>query len=211
MGEKSTAIDDPGPQVQAVEHQHLISGRPATVDGETDDPLAVQQITNETDDADDSEKEQTPVARPENEMSEEEFWFVFQVIFSTPGNVNPLWEPLAIQPKKIAGARAASDSTFALLQMYYPKILLKGSATFGHLVVVLPFMGGQVMIAREIARTYRDQKQAEQQSDQGFKSSRSNQGTDQGRDQGPDQGPDQVPDQEQHQAGTDWIDAGPTA
>jgi hypothetical protein len=211
MGEKSTAIDDPGPQVQAVKYTddgaHLISGRPAIVDGEADDPLAVQQISDDTDDTDN----QAELETPSNQMTAEEFWFVFQIIFSTPGHVAPMWQPLAIQPGNKAGARAASDSTFALLQIYYPRILIKGSETLGHLFVILPFMGGQVLIAREIARTYRDQKQAEQQADQGFKSSRSNQGPDQGRDQGPDQGPDQVPDQEQHQAGTDWIDAGPTA
>lgn len=92
---------------------------------------------------------------PPEQISKEAFWVVFQTAFNMPGMILPDLRPMAIQQGEAEGARAASDATYALLEIYFPSALLPQSETLAHLMVAAPFFIGKAMVVREIIRSNR--------------------------------------------------------
>lgn len=92
-----------------------------------------------------------PRLNPEPEqITRDAFWLVFKTAFDLPGQMMRDFKPLGIAPDEEAGARAASDSVYALLEIYYPAALMPQSETLAHLFVAGPFIAGKVMVVRQI-------------------------------------------------------------
>lgn len=106
-----------------------------------------------------------PVRSPER-IDTEGFWIAFQAIFDLPGTmIDRGFAPLAIQPEEKDTARRASDATYALLSIYYPRALEPNSETLGHLIYAVPFFIGKARLAAELIRQRREYR--EQQSSVG--------------------------------------------
>lgn len=86
------------------------------------------------------------------QISMSAFWTVFQTAFNMPAMINRNFAPLGIQDSEKEGARAASDATYHLLEIYYPSALMPQSETLAHLMIAGPFFLGKAMIVREIIR-----------------------------------------------------------
>ncbi len=93
-----------------------------------------------------------PVGLEPERIDREAFWVVFETAFSVPGMMMEELKPLAIKSDEKTAARAASDATYSLLEIYYPAALMPQSATLAHLMVAGPFFVGKALIVREILR-----------------------------------------------------------
>lgn len=148
------AIEAPDPAATTAESSPATSDDGAHLD-------AIRMPEIEGDDREDGDGPQevgedgAPIdAGPEEPelIDRDAFWIVFQTAFNMPGMLLPDLRPLAIQPAEQGGARAASDATYALLEIYAPGILLPGSETLAHLMVAGPFFLGKAFVVREIIR-----------------------------------------------------------
>lgn len=102
---------------------------------------------------------------PPEQIGRDAFWVVFQTAFDMPGMMIRDLSAMGIQDDERQGARAASDATYALLEIYYPKALMPQSETIAHLMIAGPFFLGKAMVVREIFRAMR--AKPVQQSNQG--------------------------------------------
>lgn len=93
-----------------------------------------------------------PVDAAPDRLDREAFWVVFSTAFNLPGMMMPLFAPVGIQDGEEPQARAASDAIYALLEIYYPRALLPGGDTLGHLLTAGPFVVGKVLVVRAIMR-----------------------------------------------------------
>lgn len=104
---------------------------------------------------------------PETEIAEagsdcidkDAFFTVFQTAFNMPGMFVKELAPLGIQPEEQGNARAASDATYGLLEIYYPNALKPQSETLAHVLVAGPFFIAKAMVAREAFKAMRRPKQ----------------------------------------------------
>ena len=88
----------------------------------------------------------------QNLMDKNAFWTVFQSCFSIPAFLMPGMKQLAVQKEEETAARAASDATYSLLEIYYPNALMPQGEVFAHLMVAAPFFFAKAMIVREVLR-----------------------------------------------------------
>ena len=132
--ETSSAIDD---------GSHLDEIRMPDLENQTSDPDAPFEVGDDG----------VPIDAPPPEMVDKDaFWVVFQTAFNLPGQLMRDLKPLAIQDVETQGARAASDATHSLLEIYYPAALMPQSETLAHILVAAPFFIGKVLVVREILR-----------------------------------------------------------
>lgn len=108
-----------------------------------DAPITLDEDGNPIDDA------------PPQQITQEAFWVVFQTAFNLPGQMVPMLAPMGITPEQEQPARAASDATYSLLEIYYPSALMPQSETLAHVLVAAPFFIAKVMVVREIIRASR--------------------------------------------------------
>ena len=90
---------------------------------------------------------------PPEQITKEAFWVVFQTAFNMPGMILSDLKPMGIQPGEESGARAASDATYSLLEIYFPSALMPQSETLAHILIAGPFFVGKAMVVREIIRS----------------------------------------------------------
>ncbi|MEM8578412.1 MAG: hypothetical protein AAGF60_11205 [Pseudomonadota bacterium] len=126
---------------------HLEDLRVPDIEGEAVDPDAPFRV-------DEDGNPDLPPAAPE-QIDREAFWIVFQTAFNLPGQMAAHFKPVGIQDDEKAGARAASDAVYALLEIYYPAALMPQSETLAHLLVAGPFLIGKAMIVRNIIASER--------------------------------------------------------
>lgn len=93
-------------------------------------------------------------------MDKEQFWEVFQLAFSMPGAFVPALQPVAIQPNEQTPARAASDATHRLLEIWAPQLLQPGNETVGLLLAALPFWAMKAATVRGCLADMRAEKRA---------------------------------------------------
>lgn len=78
------------------------------------------------------------------------FYITFRTIFQVPAMLDKDFAPLAIQNEEQDQGRAASDASYDLLEIWYPAALEPNSESIAHLMVVVPFLAGKVMMLRMI-------------------------------------------------------------
>lgn len=88
-------------------------------------------------------------------LSRDQFFSVFKTAFDMPGLFAPVFKPLGIGADEQDRARAASDATYGLLEIYYPAALIPQSQVVAHLLVAGPFFISKAMIVRECLRAAR--------------------------------------------------------
>ena len=83
-------------------------------------------------------------------LDKDDFWEVFCLAFDLPMQFinTPEMVALAIQENEIEQARAASDSIYALLKIWYPSALTVNSPTMMHLLVAVPFLWMKIQVVR---------------------------------------------------------------
>lgn len=104
---------------------------------------------------------------PAPPIDREAFFVVFGSIFNTPQYFQKRFAPLAIQAEEKESARAASDSIYALLEIYYPQALQPGSDTLGYLLTAAPFLMAKAMVVRAIFVELRTERARPANRDQG--------------------------------------------
>lgn len=78
------------------------------------------------------------------------FYITFKIIFQVPAMLDKDFAPLTIQSDENDQARAASDATYDLLEIWYPAALEPNSDTIAHLLIVVPFLAGKVILLKNI-------------------------------------------------------------
>ena len=84
------------------------------------------------------------------------FFITFKTIFQVPAMLDTDFAPLAIQREEMDQARAASDAAYDLLEIWYPAALEPNSESIAHLMIVVPFLAGKVMLLRMILEDKRN-------------------------------------------------------
>lgn len=105
----------------------------------------------------------------EERLSRDQFFEVFQLSFGLPGMFVPAFAPVAIQDHEQAQARGASDATYRLLELYFPRALSPAGETATLLLTAGPFFIAKAMIVRHCLASGRakPQAQAEKAADPG--------------------------------------------
>ncbi len=159
---KSKTADQNPPESQQDDHsqnEKANTGNTVSNDGSHLDHFVIPSIDDVIQDEDapiDLRMEPDPFAEPEetdNIMDKDAFWQVFKSVFSIPAFIIPDLRQLAIASEEEREARAASDATYSLLEIYYPQALMPQGEIFGHLMVAGPFFIGKAMIVREVLRS----------------------------------------------------------
>lgn len=83
------------------------------------------------------------------------FSLLFRLPFDLPGKMDKRLKPLAITPDEEEGARAASDSVYELIKIYYPAILDPDNEIFMHFFVAGSFIVGKIGVLVSIVRAER--------------------------------------------------------
>lgn len=78
------------------------------------------------------------------------FYTTLKTLLMLPGQFDADFAPVAVQSFEEDQARAASDSIYSLLVIWYPAALQPNSETIGHLLVAVPFIAGKVMVVRSV-------------------------------------------------------------
>lgn len=84
------------------------------------------------------------------------FYITFKIIFQVPAMLDKDFAPLAIQSGEEDQGRAASDAAYDLLEIWYPAALEPNSESIAHLMIVVPFLAGKVMLLRMILEDKRN-------------------------------------------------------
>lgn len=81
-------------------------------------------------------------------LSRDAFYTVFELGFSVPQMVNPVFAPVAIQPNETPQARGASDAVYQLLEIYYPRALMPMGDTVALLLASGMFFMAKARVAQ---------------------------------------------------------------
>ena len=126
---------------------HLTGFRASELDTEGGGADDVVRVDAETGERIDPETGETALEL----ISQDVFYeVVFKTGFAVPGMLVPDFAPVAVQPNEEDNARAASDATYRLLEIYYPKALMPGSDTLVDLLKVGSFVLAKAMLVRVI-------------------------------------------------------------
>ena len=90
-----------------------------------------------------------PQFEPER-LDKAAFFITFKTVFQVPAMFDQDFAPLAIQQEENDQGRAASDAAYDLLEIWYPAALEPNSESITHLLVLVPFLAGKVMMLRMI-------------------------------------------------------------
>ena len=97
-------------------------------------------------------------------LSTDDFWMAFQAGFAIPQGFDRDFAPLAIQEEEAPEARAASDATYQLLDIYFPGALTTQNQTLMLLAAIVPFGFAKVQTVRAILHHKRERAREQREA-----------------------------------------------
>lgn len=147
-------VDDAPDAPPVDDGAHLDQFRAPDIDGEgTAAPDDVQPVDDDG----------YPIAADPGQITKDQFWTVWEQVFSLPGLFSPRWKPLAIQADEREQGRAASDAVYEIAEIYLPGILQPGGDMAARLLACVPFLLAKGQIARMILAEMKAERIAAQQ------------------------------------------------